>query len=292
MKNIFLLIALSLGVSACDAVNAAKDANANTREANDKLSIMLEETRKLSEGIHLQELKDSLKEMLAKENIVVPDNPSKMIPFGIVFAEKATAEELAKFVEVTLTDINLNRPGDHNKVDGKVPPELIAEMEHHKIAVLTALQVVMGFAPQAKIEEMVRTQIVNQGRYERAALQGLMLRAMFIYSYRYDIALHQKEILNLAELEEAIELTEYLEYIVRLPFAQKIAVKARMLVKAHNVDVALDPRMTVAMWDDLAKDVTDRVFVRMQSEGSNPTPSALAAQAKIQSYQRYWQSRP
>jgi hypothetical protein len=290
MKNIFLLLAISLSLVACDKVDSAIDA---TKSADNKLTDMLGKTGDLAAKAHLQLLDKTKEEMLDPRNSVVPDVPSeRTVVAAKAFGDEATPLEIVQLVEVLMTDINEYQPSDFTKVNGKVPDDVLTQMEHEKIAKFTAVQAIAGFVPQDKIETIVQDQIVNQGRYQRAALQTLMTRALFIYSYRYDVALHQRGIQNYAEMQEAIDLIEKIEYIVRLPFASSIGVKARMLVAIDSIDAHLDLRMPEPIWDELAKSVMD-TWLTPLTKAKEPIPQeVLDFQTKIGAYQAYWKSVP
>lgn len=283
---LFALVGLS-GLTGCNMLDMPNKMD----DMRDQMGGMSDKMGTVSDGIHLKELFDSFKDIIAERNTMVPDNPVAMVPDGKIFAEKATPEELAQIVEIVLQDINQNQPDDSSKVNGKVPDDLIARMEHDKIAKLAALQVITGFAQQSKIETMVNQQIRARGLYERAAYNALMLRALFIQGYRFGVELHDRGIQNIGEMREAISLTDQVEYIVQLekPITDQIMLKTTMLQKNDSVEVHLDTRMTADMWTQIENDADNKVAARLTDASQKAEFRSLYQ--KVDKYVQYYKPK-
>lgn len=288
MKSFIYLIVAGVLVAACDPMKSVKDTNNVVTQTNGKMDNMSNQLAKTSDVLHLKALQDAKNEMLSPDNTVVPDNPVRLIPAGKAFGEEATPLELAQLVEVWITEINELQPGEYNKVNGQVPDALIEDLEKQKIARLTALQVVMGFAPQAKVEQMISDQIDGQGRYERAVMQGLMLRALFIQSYRVGVAILDKEIQNLGQLQEALDLAEQVDFITRLPFAPQIGIKLQMLKPEHNIDEKLDLKTASNMWNDIDDNMKAHLAPRMKTATQAQQNVFAGFQGRVDNFKKYW----
>jgi hypothetical protein len=284
MKHIWLVALL---LTACDTIHSVNAVPGKMDNLSNKMSGMSGTMDGMSDAVRLQALSLAKNDMLSKQNLLVPDSPAGMVDGGKQFGAHALPIELAEVEEAWMDDINQTQPdSSSNNTGGQPPADLTSKLERLKIAKFTALQVIEGFAPQKKIEQMVQEQIPN-GRYVQAAYQVLMLRAVFIQGFRFGVALEGNNISNLGELKQAVKLTEDVEYIVRQPFASQIGIKTTMLVPADSVTATLDPHMTVQMWSQISGQAAN-----ISTKGM--TAAQLAEfqqlQAKVASYNKYWQS--
>lgn len=219
----------------------AQDAIDSTRKMPGKMDATLSqitktntEMGKTTDAIHKQTLLLALEEMLKPEHTKYLVPPTGMLAGGEAFAQEATAEEVVKLAYVWLKEVKKGLPDDLAQLDEKGKKALVQE----KLVKLTALQVIAGLVPQQTVERLVRDQVELGGRYEDTAYAVLMSRALFVKSFLLDESLMSpaEKLNNLGKLEEAIDRTAQLDYLVRLPFADKVALS----LKVPEVDLEFD----------------------------------------------------
>jgi hypothetical protein len=242
---------------------------------------------KVNSAIHKQTLVAALTEMMKPENTAYLFPPTGMMPAGQTFAEEATSNEIVQMIYVTLKDIDEVQP-DSAPSRSRQTPE---EMDHDKLAKFTSLEVIAGLMPQTSVEEAVTTEINNGGRYDMTVYQLLMLRTLFIKSILIEEDLFAGKLDDLGKIQEAITRVTQLDWIVRLPFAAQIGVKTRgMIDPDDNVDERVDLRMTVPMWDRLARALDTELDPA--KVGTSPEALAKVQEFKtlVKSYQDSWHS--
>ena len=247
MRKVFVasLVLLSVSLFGCgmfDMPDKVDQSNANMEEMKHKMDKANEGMQSTKDLLHKQTLLVALSEMLKKENSMnLYPAPTGMMPGGQAFSEEATPEELAKITFLHFREVNDGSPDPSLQVGGKWPAELATSVDHDKLVKFTAIEVIAGFAPQEKVEEIVAKEIVGGGRYQKAAFGFLALRAAFIRDILVQQGLLEYKLSDPGMIEEAVKQVEYLEYLARLPFAKKIAIKTIGMLKLEdNVELALD----------------------------------------------------
>lgn len=249
---------LMFGCGAQDAIDATKDMPGKMDDTYGQIVKTNAEMEKTTDAIHKQTLLLALEEILKPENTKYLVPPTGMLAAGEAFAEEATAEEIAKLTYVWLKEVRKGIPDNLSELDEKGLMALI----HEKLVKLTALQVITGLAPQETIEKLVQDQIYNGGRYEDTAYGVLMSRALFIKSFLLDETLMapDEKLNNLGKLEEAYDRTAQLDYLVRLPFAKKIALD----VKVSEIDLEVEESLA-GLGENLGLSFPTTYWKRIQS---------------------------
>jgi hypothetical protein len=109
----------------------------------------------------------------------------------------------------------------------------------------------------------VNHDILGNSRYRKSALKFLMMRAEFIKEVLLDSSV-MNSLTDIGELAEAIKFTEQLDYIVKLPFADRIAYKTKYAdPQFEGLDLAklLDKKVAKRTWQsiDAAFDVSLKI---------------------------------
>ena len=260
-----LFAALGLSLQACqmtDAMNSVTTMDGKMDGVYHETKNANVNTDSMKSSIHKQTLGVALDEMLKPENTkyISPDSttPTAIMPAGKIFAEEATAEEIAELTETMMKDIASAQPTDAEKAS--TPKDVLEKQyDKDKWAKFTILQVIAGLAPQATIEKMVQEQITNGGVYEDSAYTVLCLRHMFVNDYLLGEQLMSKPMTNPGKYEEALKDAGYLNYIEKLPFKASIQVK---LIGMVNTDY----NVTIDLKDADVSKTYQKIAVRMKQE--------------------------
>ncbi len=261
-------------------------------ETNHKIDETNQKMASLKAAIHKQTLAAALTELLKPENTKYLFPPTSLMAAGQVFVDEATPREITELIYVYLKEIDEVLPDDSLKgADGKYPPTLIAEVDHAKLAKFTILEVIAGLMPQDKVEEAVKTQILQGGRYDLTAKSLLMLRTLFLKSFLIEEDLFSGKIDNFGKMDEALERVSNLDWIARLPFAGEITVKTRgMLNPENNVNEKLDPLMMLAMWDHLAMSLDSEIDLKKVGDTPETRAKLDRLKKRVKKHQEFWKS--
>jgi hypothetical protein len=247
------------------------------KKSNDQIGTMIDQVKKTNDGIektnaavHNQTLAVSLSEMLKEENTRYLFPPTGMIPAGQVFAQEASADEIIKLVFTFMTEIETSFPDPSEQMPGGGwTAETIKRVDHDKKVKFTAASVIAGLAPQGTVEQIIRLQIDNGGRFEQTAYQFLMFRYMFISDLLLKNQVLATPLANPGLLEEAIDLTEIVSMIATLPYNDRIQVTTTgMLAAEDNYSFKIDPRQVVALWKRLNRAFEQELDPKYKALGS------------------------
>ena len=207
-------------------------------------------------SIYKQTLLIALDDMLKKENSThLTPVPTGMMKGGETFAKETKEEDLVKLAFLYYKEINELQPDESFKdpKTGKFPEEILKSLDHQKAVKQTSLEVIAGLLSQPMVEEVVETEIIQGGRYEKSAYIILLLRSLFIRDVLLEQSLLSEGLSEIGMMKEALGYTENLEYIAKLPFKDKIRYKTIGMSNPDlNVDLALDLDMK-DLWNKLKK---------------------------------------
>ena len=256
MKRLLSTCMIAGAMTGCgltDALDATKSMNqttagmaVNTSQMNQKMDQTnqgMKETnagiKKTNLAIHNQTLGVALDEMMKEENTLYLFPPTGMMPSGQIFADEATALDLAKFTLVTMEDINnTHADGVGPSSTGTWPSNDV--LDRKKQVKLTILQVIAGLAPQSTVDQMIDEQVTRAGRFRTSVFDFLMLRALFIDGIMIQESLYSKPMSDPGMFEEGLKYLGNREMITHLPFAKEVSVKVfGMTNKDNNFDLDL-----------------------------------------------------
>lgn len=219
MNRLFQFLMAMTAVLAVSACGAKKALDA-TKDMPDKMDRMYDQMHETKEIIERQPVVIPFEAMLREEygRDLVPI-PFDLIPFAREFAKYAGDEELAEVVYVwmkKLNEVTLDLPAP--------TADQVDAFNHRKLHVYSALQAVCGFIPQTKLQRIIKQQIYGAGRYQESVLQMLMLRVQFLRDVMLEASLFGEGLTNVGKVEKAVEYSEQIEYVARLPFVTEIGV--------------------------------------------------------------------
>ena len=266
MKNIALTLTVALSavlISACSKTDKLLEAGQNVEDMKTQmktLSQKMDDTNvkmeKMVSAVHDQQILIPYKELLDPKNgEVLSPIPFHMMAFGKKMAEAARSDELTEVVYLHLKEIDESYPTkqqDQNGNDVPFDKETITRINNEKTARYMALSVAVGHASPELISQIILDQIVNSGRYEETAYQILMMRFNFIRDVLLDSSLLSKKLSTVGEVTESIVVMQKLDFIAKLPFASKIALKTTgFLAPGENIDESLKPKSVLAKWESI-----------------------------------------
>lgn len=290
-SQIFVSAAFIAGLVACDAqdaINSTKQIPDKMNQTNSKMESMLDAMKTTNKGVHDQSLLIPLENLLKEENYdTLAPVPFKLMPYGKKFAEAATSEELVELTYLWLKEVDEALPAkDIDETTGEELPynkKQIQRINTQKIAKLTALQIIAGFAPQATVQEMIQNYVVGgtlEGgrRFEETTYSFLMLRTMFIRDILLKESILSKSVDNVGKLEEAMKYIKKIDAIARLRFHNKIEFKSRGLVDYEGRQLPADEQpqekftraTAYRLWESLYDKASAQMKVEVRSVGSSP----------------------
>ncbi|MBX7232328.1 MAG: hypothetical protein K1X29_09615 [Bdellovibrionales bacterium] len=211
-----------MGCQAEKAMDSVIEVNQRTKETNEKLM-------KLEQEVRLQGLMIALEKMSDPDSylLTVPISP-EILAVAETFAREATVDEIVKLIYTWLLEINLTHPNPIYS-GGSPSQPTDAELEFNKKVIglkyarLQALITLAGLTPQPKIEQMIQSHILNQSEYAFAALNLLMGRFIYLKEGRLAaLKLDGIPLSSVGDLEKSVEALKAMDFIIRLPFSEKI----------------------------------------------------------------------
>jgi len=211
------------------AMNKRIDSMANNiNSMNGSVGGMAGSLSSTSRGMHSQSLIIAMNEMLKSENTkyitLTNANIVPMIPYAKAIAEMASADELAGIAFIWLAEINTCT------VDSFAPSKEVRDsVDLGKWIKLNALQVVSAFIPVETINELVESQINNDGIYKSAVYAILTLRYNFIKDYLIDQSLN-----GATKFVSPIQYETALNYLESISYLNKSAFKGNLSFKLYG----------------------------------------------------------
>ncbi len=229
IAKLILATCLLTSVVSCglkEAVDATKDMPEKMDETNGKIDLTNQQMAETQEAIRLQKLG------IAKQNLEDPANavtmqpiPTGMMGYAKLFAETANADELVGQIYLYMTEINRGLYPVQVDANNQPLPADVDAGNTYKTQRFIAAQAISAFIPSDVLEEIVQTEIINEGRYKEAALNLLMLRFSFTSQVLLDKSLLDDELTSVGMVEKSLEYIENLETIAKYAFVDQVKFK-------------------------------------------------------------------
>lgn len=284
MKKLVLLPVIALALTACDALDAPKnmvEMKQTTHEMSEKMSTM-------TEAVRLQKVSIAIEKMNEPRNrAALFPVPTRLLPWGKLFAESATTKEIVDFVYVNLKEIEevlettgMTKAADLTEEDYKQSefvaigePSALSEDElkmirQDKWATLYSLMIISSYIPDEKINEIIGSYIRGNDVRQKTGLAILAMRAYFIR----EILLKQslKVDAGTAEtLDNSGAMNEAISWLVKLDQVSKLKLKLPIEVKVQEKSQKL--LYFRSLHDDSARKATAEMWVRALSEAEEGT---------------------
>ncbi len=266
MRATILLLTLALAVSACSRAERAIEA---TNSMPQKMDETLAEMKRTNEVVRQQPVQISFENLLSEElGKDLDPIPFDLMPFAQKFGEYAEPKDVVELVYLWMKKLNeMPFAGDASDA------VQVEAFNHHKLQIFSALQAVCGFLPQENVDVIIADEIEKDGRFATAAMQLLFLRARFMQYVMLDASLFSEPLDNIGKLEKAIEYTDSIDRIARLPFAKNLTLK---------ITGFLDPYPVVEESFDLnlAPDLWAKIKVKA-SDGLTVAPKELTGDSRV-----------
>jgi hypothetical protein len=288
MKQVLCIAALGLLFSGCGMI----DMPSKMDKTNENMEKMINNMDHTNDGI------DQQKQLIPFENMLKPENtanlfpiPTRMLPFGKKLAEAIPAQDFVELAYLWLKEVDEVLPAHKLDAAGNEVPytqDEILQINHDKTAVLMGLQIVAGFLPQQRVQEMIESQIYGSGRYEDTVYMILMLRLQFTRDILLDGSLLSKPLANVGKVAQAVEYNKNIDFIAKLPFAAKIGLKTTGFIPADESPVEkLDTGLALKNWERIQRsaerdcDVTTR---GVDPKTGNPAEDQRLHQKELNQY--------
>ncbi len=254
MKQVLCIAIFGILFSGCGMVEMPSKMD----KTNENMEKMIDNMNHTNDGI------DQQKQLIPFENMLKPENtanlfpiPTRMMPYGKKLAEAISAQDFVELAYLWLKEIDEVLPAHKVDANGNEIPytqDEITGINHDKTAVLMALQVVAGFLPQKAVQEMIESQVYNSGRYENTVYTILMLRVQFTRDILLDASLLSKPLDNSGKVAQAVDYNKNIDFIAKLPFAGKIALKTTGFIPTEDSPVEqLDTGVALKNWQRIQR---------------------------------------
>ncbi|MGE0763514.1 MAG: hypothetical protein AB7N80_09580 [Bdellovibrionales bacterium] len=299
---IHLLIVPALaasGLLGCEARDAAR--------ATKKMPAKMDETLESINATHSIAERSALAraiEMMDKDDILakLSPAPTDMLLWALVFGEYISAKDLATYFYVIKKDIEEVLPEKDMSGQAEKPytDDQISKIRRQKQGRWMELMAVAGLAPQATIVKLVQEQIYANGRYQREALNILMMRAWFLVDVLLDRSLMKNGLPTVGHVKDTLEVLNKVQWILDLPFSSHISFSYNLenivsLVPELKIDPAqlkvqgeFDQRLKATWREALmkARKGADKAQELRAQAGSLPQAPASEWQALIKQLER------
>lgn len=265
LKKIVILIGVLASLTACELDDALKA----VKQTPKKMDKMMGELEKTNQVVKKQEKLIPFQEMLKQENEeTLYPIPFRLMPFGKELATAISADDLVELTYLWLKEIN-TKSTDAAGDSLNVTPEQIKAANLVKQARLVGLQVLAGFAPQATVNEMIKKQIYQSGRYESTVYAFLMLRVQFIRDVMLGQSLLAEPLDSVGKVEKAVEYAKQIDDVIRLPFASQVKMKVTFLPPMEESEEKLDLSLAKETWTAVRSKSERQCVLNLQSLTGN-----------------------
>ncbi len=294
-----ILAVLGFSLIGCGAMRATEKMPGKMEETQQQIQDTNNQLKKMRETVDQQPVaiafEDLLKEELGRDLQPVPFD---LMPFAKKFGQYASNEDIADVVYLWMKKLN------ELTLDTESPTaDQTAAFNHHKMHIFSALQAVCGLLPEAKVQQIIKEQIEGDGRFQQAAMQLLMLRVRFLRDVMLEASLFSEPLDNVGKLEKAIEYTDSIDEIARLPYASEISIKITgFLAPIPAIEESLDPGLAVETWIKIRNKAARSLVVKPKPVTGNPgvdeklfderQARVTRALAKTEGKIAGWQSKP
>jgi hypothetical protein len=201
-----------------------------------------------------------------------------MMSASKIMAEALTADEALLFIKNYMIKVNEEIFEDTYPLADKSTPEGQVQYFNflkNKQADLLMITLVSGFLPDETLQTMI-DQESEQGAYRDVLFATLKMRADFYNNVMLDAGLigSGKKLETLGQIEKAIEYTDKIDFICRLPFADQIVMKVTGFTDDANQ--ALSAPLNVQLALDDWKKVLDKAQNDFKAQSFEKDPSANA----------------
>jgi hypothetical protein len=242
----------------------------------DKMDQTLVEMNKTNDTVRKQGVQVAIEGLQKAENGEdLTPIPFGLMPYAKALGEFANPDEFVELVYLWMKQLNEVQLDDSTK-----PSQAqIDAFNHHKMQILSALQAACGLLPEAKIQQIIGTEIDNDGRFADSARDMLMLRVRFLRDVLLQNSLFSTPMDDVGKLEKAIEYADSIDKIGRLPFAKDMALKiGGFHDPLPTIQEAFDPGLALTEWSKIEIKAQNYLDVSEKSKTGNPAQDkALAA---------------
>lgn len=290
MKRLFVLLTC-ISLTACEMLDAVDSVN----QTPEKMDSMNAKMGNMEESIRLQKV------AIAKENLENSENAEILIPVPVglmgyakLFAENATLEEITGQVYLYLKEVNdglYPKAVDDTGAEKEFTAQESAHINQAKMHKLTAAQAISGLLPQSVVEQLVNEYILKENRYQKTALNILMMRYQFLRDVMLNGSVLSESIEDVGSLEKAYEYVTYMEWIALRPFIGRISVRVYGFLPPYGefveqLSVVSAKENLLSMLDVIESRAANVEKVQMQSLTGDPAADSALYQertARLQS---------
>jgi hypothetical protein len=219
MKKLILIIS-ALGLFSCGKIHDLHVAA--TEVIPEKMEKLAQNTNELKRLSILAEEMNQLEN--EKNHQVMSPIPVDLMKPGAKFAENVTATEVSKWAYLIFTNINKIKYDDNSSfitIPKLSSPE---KFRNNKVVLFNIVAVVAAFLPDSTVDELL-LKLKNRDRFSMTILSILALRADMLDRVILTESLLSEKADNVGVIEEAIKYTKQIDFLLRLPYANKITVK-------------------------------------------------------------------
>lgn len=290
MKKVLCIAALGLLFAGCGMI----DMPAKMDKTNENMEKMINNMDHTNAGI------DDQRQLIPFENMLKEENsenlspiPTRLMPFGKKLAEAIPAQDFVELAYLWLKEVDEVFPAHKLDANGDEIPYTQPEIEkinHDKLARLVGLQIIAGFLPQQRVNEMIEQQVYTAGRYEDTVYTILMLRVQFTRDVLLDASLLSAPLDNAGKVAQAVEYNKNIDFIAKLKFARKIGLKTKGFLPTDLSPVeAFDTGIALKNWQRIQRSAERDCDIGtrgVEEKTGNPAQDQQLHQAQVAKYNK------
>ena len=303
MKNILLLLTLSVSLIGCDMLHKADKAMDAVQATGPKMDETNANMNKMKHDQCLALTIDGLSK--AEYQDMVNPIAFKVAPWAKGFAECAELKDLVEFSELQLLSVDDGTFRKEVDNSGKEYPYSVQDkvkMNNQKLVIISGLSQIAGQLPAPLVEQLIEE--ARNGASSHTAIKLLMLRYSFVKDFQFDSARMGKTFTNVAMAEKAFAELEKADFIARLDRKGELSFVTKGLVKVTensedpNIVIQIDHDELKGQWRRLLRKIdADQPVAKLelgQNEAQLNAQRAASAQklselkAKVQEKIDYW----
>lgn len=288
-KLAFCMAVVSTALVGCKAIDAA-DATLEMKKKTGEMAQttdgmaqttkeMQKKTDQMAHDMTLAEAKKLMSDPESTKSLAIPSD--SLMAAADKFAQEIYLSELVKWLHVAFENLYYTKNIDQTQTGN---PEYIARWDHDKGVIFAQLQAVAAQLPQEKVEALIQNQVFGKnghrpGVYVDYVYQFLAMRAFFIQTFYLMDRGHldaEQEMDNLEKANETLLRLNQLEFLVNLPFYDKLKYDAKGFkgandLKSKNLDVT-QIKMS-QLWEMFWNKMGEEMPKEMRDERANSPDS-------------------
>jgi hypothetical protein len=240
MKNIFLLLTLSLSLIACDKLEKADKAMKSVGNMDRKMDTMNDNMKGMAYDLRLGV---SLQNYMDQQNYDLVDPIAfKLAPWAKTVADNVKIKDLVELARAEFLAIDSGKVQKAVDDQGQNIPYTVQEkarLNNQKRVIVNFLEQIAGLLPESTTALLIKE--AQEGAYAPTAKKLLMLRYEFIVDFQFGVVKMEESFTNIAMAQSAFDELNKADFLARIDVNHELAFKTSGLKRLTDSDDEKDP---------------------------------------------------